>query len=115
MINISILSFKLSIISVSRGSLLFNFINDESTKEFLQSAHKAITNCEMWDWIRTKQIGSFMYDRGPEMQIIRTQMDKDPVNINHSGSSYGWIMREIEYIAKYGYSKYEEDCTKRSD
>ena len=94
---------------------LFSFINDISTKELLQSAHKAITNCEMWDWIRTTQITSFMYDNGPEMKIIRTQMDKDPINRNHSGSSYGWVMREIEYIAKYGYSKYEEDCCKRSD
>jgi hypothetical protein len=94
---------------------LFHFINDSSTREFLQSAHKAITNCEMWDWIRTNQITSFMYDNGKEMQKIRTQMHKDPINMDHSGSSYGWIMREIEYIAKYGYSKYEEDCSKRSD
>ena len=96
-------------------SELFNFINDNSTKELLQSAHKAITNCEMWDWIRHNKIGSFMYDNGTEMKIIRTQMEKDPINRNHSGSSYGWIMREIEYIAKYGYSKYEDDCSKRSD
>jgi hypothetical protein len=40
-------------------------------------------------------------------------MEKDPINMDHSGSSYGWIMREIEYIAKYGYSKYEESCSKR--
>ena len=93
---------------------LFNFINDKSTKEFLQSAHKAITNCEMWDWIRTTNIRSFMYDRGPEMQKIRTQMHKDPVNENHSGSSYGWVMREIEHIAKYGYSNYEEDYCNRT-
>ena len=91
---------------------LFNFINDESTRELLQSAHKAITNCEMWDWIRNNKISSFMYDNNKEMKIIRTQMEKDPVNMNHSGSSYGWVMREIEYIAKYGYNNYEYDCTK---
>jgi hypothetical protein len=92
---------------------LFDFINDNSIKEFLQSAHKAITNCEMWDWIRTSKITSFMYDNGPEMQKIRKEMEKDPINMEHSGSSYGWIMREIEYVAKYGYSKYEEAFNKR--
>ena len=94
---------------------LFDFIVDQSTKEFLQSAHKAITNCEMWDWIRTTEIGSFIYDDGPEMKKIRNEMYKDDINSYHSGSSYGFIMREIEYIAKYGYSKYKEDCSKRSD
>jgi hypothetical protein len=92
---------------------LFDFINDNSIKEFLQSAHKAITNCEMWDWIRMSQVTSFMYDNGPEMKKIRKEMDKDPINMYHSGSSYGWIMREIEYVAKYGYIKYEEACSKR--
>jgi hypothetical protein len=92
---------------------LFDFIVDGTTKEYLQSAHKAITNCEMWDWIRTNEIGSFMWDNGQEMKKIRKQMDLDPINKYHSGSSYGFIMREIEYIAKYGYSKYKEDCSIR--
>lgn len=94
---------------------LFNFINDNLTKEFLQSAHKAITNCEMWEWIRNAQITSFMYGKGSEMEIIRNEMKKDPINRYHSGSSYGCVMREIEYIAKYGYSKYQEDYYKQSD
>lgn len=87
---------------------LFNFIVDQSTKEFLQSAHRAITNCEMWDWIRINNITSFMYEDGPEMRKFINEMQKDNINDNHSGSSYGFIMREIEYIAKNGYDKYKE-------
>lgn len=87
---------------------LFDFIDDQSTKDFLQSAYKAITNCEMWDWIRTNQIRSFMFDDRLEMRKIRNEMYKDDINSYHSGSSFGFILREIEYIAKYGYSKYEE-------
>ena len=91
---------------------LFSFTKDISTRKFLQSAHQAVTNCKMWDWIRTTHIKSFMYGEEPEMDKIRKEMEKDPINGNHSGASYGWTMRSIEYVAKHGYSKYEDDYSK---
>jgi len=30
----------------------FDFIRDTRVKDFLKSAHKAITLCELWDWMR---------------------------------------------------------------
>ena len=35
-------------------------------------------------------------------------MHKDPYNGNHSGSSYGSIMRDMEYIAKNGYDSFAQ-------
>jgi len=89
----------------------FNFIKDESTKEFLKSAHAAITLCELWDWMRTYQPPhntGFMWTKTPELDRLNQQMWKDPINSNHSGSSYGAIMREMEYIAKNGYDTYKQ-------
>jgi hypothetical protein len=92
------------------GNGYFDFVKDMSTREFLQSAHNAITLCELWDWLRiyqpTKDRG-FMWSKTPELDKLNQQMWKDPVNNNHSGSSYGFIMREMEDIAKNGYENYK--------
>ena len=92
------------------GNGEFDFIKDKSTKEFLKSAHNAITLCELWDWMRIYQPlhnTGFMWTKTPELDRLNQQMWKDPINSNHSGSSYGAIMREMEYIAKHGYDKYK--------
>ena len=30
----------------------FDFVRDQDTKDFLKSAHNAITLCELWNWMR---------------------------------------------------------------
>ena len=88
----------------------FDFVKDESIKEFLKSAHKSISLCELWDWMRIytpPPNTGFMWRTTPELDRINKQMWKDPVNGYHSGSSYGFIMREMEFIAKNGYEKYK--------
>ena len=90
----------------------FDFVRDISTKEFLKSAHRAISLCELWDWMRIYQPPpntGFMWSKTPELDRINQQMWKDPVNGSHSGSSYGFIMREMEYIAKNGYENYKNE------
>jgi hypothetical protein len=39
-------------------------------------------------------------------------MQKYDVNNNHSGSSYAYILREMQYIAKNGYSQYAQEYCK---
>lgn len=88
----------------------FDFVSNESLKEFLKSAHRAISLCELWDWMRIYEPPpntGFMWRKTPELDRINQQMWKDPVNDYHSGSSYGFIMREMEYIAKNGYENYK--------
>lgn len=87
----------------------FEFVKDKQTREYLKSAHQAITTCEMWDWMRTyTPDDSFMWDPHPNIKIIKTQMFKDEINSYHSGSSYGFIMREMETIARDGLAKYKQ-------
>ena len=88
----------------------FDFIKDKHIKDFLKSAHNAITLCELWDWMRIYQPPTnkgFMWTKTPELDRINQQMWKDPINGDHSGSSYGLIMREMEFIAKHGYNHFK--------
>ena len=92
------------------GNGEFDFVTDRSVREFLKSAHKAISLCELWNWMRIYQPPAnkgFMWSKTPELDRLNQQMWKDPVNGYHSGSSYGFIMREMEYIAKNGYENYK--------
>lgn len=86
----------------------FEFVKDEQTREYLKSAHRAITTCELWDWMSTYNPDQgFMWTPHPNMNKIRTEMRKDEINSYHSGSSYASIMREVEYIAKHGLADYK--------
>ncbi len=89
------------------GNGEFDFVKDESTKMFLKSAHRAISACELWNWLRIYDPPSgFMFSLEPELERIKQELAKDPFNDNHSGASYGCMMRNMEYIAKNGYNSY---------
>ena len=89
------------------GNGEFVFINDESTKRVLKSAHRAISVCKLWNWLRIYEPPSgFMFSLAPELERIKQELAKDAINDNHSGASYGCIMRTMEYIAKNGYNCY---------
>jgi hypothetical protein len=90
------------------GNGEFDFIKDKSTKMFLQSAYKAISVCELWNWLRIYEPPSgFMFSSAPELEQLKQEFAKDPINNNHSGASYGCMMRDMEYIAKNGYTNYK--------
>lgn len=88
------------------GNGEFEFVKSSQQQKLLQSAHKAISTCEMWDWMRTyspHKTRGFMWSKSPELDKINEELWKDPINNGHSGSSYGAVMRLMEHIAKYGY------------
>ena len=88
----------------------FNFVKDLQTRAFLVSAFNAVSECELWPWFKCfDSSNSFMFSTGPEMTKFQTVLFKDPINNYHSGTSYGCVLREIEYIAKNGYEKYKTE------
>ena len=92
------------------GNGKFEFVVDDTIRDLLKSTHKAISLCELWDWMRIytpPPNAGFMWSKTPELDRINKQMWKDPINSGHSGSSYGFIMREMELIAKKGYENYK--------
>jgi len=43
----------------------------------------------------------FMFSEHPKLSEIESKVDQDGT-IGHSGSSYGWTMRQVERIIKHG-------------
>jgi hypothetical protein len=88
----------------------FEFV-DAHSQLYFKSAHQTISRCELWNWMRNfepQEGRGFMFSEGvPELERLNDELFKDPVNSGHSGASYGITMRNMEYIAKNGYSAYK--------
>ncbi len=85
--------------------------SDEHSRDYLKSAHQTISRCELWNWLRNfepQEGKGFMFSEGvSELERLKDELFKDPVNGGHSGASYSITMRNMEYIAKNGYSAYK--------
>ena len=90
------------------GDGCFEFIQPESTRNILIDAHEAITRCELWQWLANFKETSFMWSTAPELEKIACYVFQTRIGSLHSGSSFAYIMREMEKIAKYGYTAYRE-------
>ena len=84
----------------------FEYIKDISTKEMLSNAWQAITMTENWNFVK-KPIESFSWSNDPRINIISNKMVELGYN-EHSGSSFGYTMRAMQYIAQNGEEKYKE-------
>jgi len=74
--------------------------------DMLQDADNAITECGLWNWLTeyTPEDGKgFMFSSHPNLDRINNAMKYS----GHSGSSYGWTMRQMEYIAKHGWELFQ--------
>ncbi len=94
--------------SVTPGD--FSFITDSHEVAMLDSAYKAVSSVDgAWDFLKTyspPENEGFMFVRNAPYkltQIERAILDADG---GHSGSSYGFVMRAMEYIAKNGWDGY---------
>jgi hypothetical protein len=93
------------------GDGSFDYMNDHIVP-YLVNAHWAITECELWEWLRTyspPEGKGFMFSTTPERERIDAKMREQYIAGGHSGSSYGFTMRVMEYIAKNGYENYKEE------
>lgn len=84
----------------------FDFISNLSTRELLRNAHWAVTQCELWNWLRAFDEAGFMFSRAPNLARIMDKMVEQPEGQLHSGSSFACVMRSMEYIAKNGYAAF---------
>lgn len=78
----------------------------EHEKKILTDAYAAVSVTPGgWDFLRTFVPAStegFMFSRHPILTDISQNMSYD----GHSGASYGWVMRNMEAIAKKGWDAY---------
>jgi hypothetical protein len=74
--------------------------------EMLKDAYDAATVTESWDNFRTFSEQSFMFSRSPWLNNVQNAMK---LLDQHSGSSYGFVMRVMEHIAKHGWDTYARE------
>ena len=81
---------------------------DDHSSDMLQDMNNACTKAGAWDWIKTFNEESFMFSSHPMIGEISKHMKYD----GHSGASFGWCMRSMEYIAKHGWDSFATEVTK---
>ena len=83
----------------------FNFVKDSSERLMLTNAYNAINLTETWDFL-SSDIESFIFSDDDRIVKISSMM-KELGYDGHSGMSFGYTMRSMQYIAKYGLDKFE--------
>jgi hypothetical protein len=74
-------------------------------REVYANAWKAVTETETWEFVKNYDVGSFMLSTDTRVHMIASKMVELGYD-GHSGSSFGCIMRVMQYIAKYGEQKF---------
>ncbi len=85
----------------------FDYVKDSWTRDMLINAWQAITVTEMWNFVK-QPIDSFMFSNDRRVNIIYNKIEELGYR-GHSGASFGFTMRTMQYIAKYGESKFREE------
>ncbi len=94
--------------SVAPGD--FSFRGDKFSESFLADAYQAVTAAGLWDWLRDNpppEGKGFMFWGHPNLKEIEKHMK---MLDHHSGSSYGWTMRNMQVIAEKGWDTYVATC-----
>lgn len=79
---------------------MFDFVLDKATKEILINAHQAVSLCNLWNYME-KNKESYMMSSDPETNQIYRKMEELGYT-GHSGFSFGYAMRQMQYIAQHG-------------
>jgi len=87
----------------------FEYVNDWDREMFV-NAWQAITLTENWEFMKT-DIESFMWSDDIRVDIISAKMVELGYN-GHSGSSFGYTMRRMQYIAINGEEKFKAEYLK---
>lgn len=73
--------------------------------DMLNDAYQAVTCTGNWDNMKNFNGESFMFSREPWVSNIMTAMHHRD---QHSGASFGLVLRTMEYIAKHGWDSYAD-------
>lgn len=84
----------------------FSFIRDDLSRSSIEDAYAAISATDGgWKFLQEFSPDAdkgFMFSDHPVLRQIGAHM-----SVGHSGLSYAWTMRQMEYIAKNGFSAYK--------
>lgn len=92
----------------------FSFISDEFTRNIISNGYSAVNQLELWSWLKTyepEEGRGFMWSNHPNISNIGNKMESLPNPPGHSGSSFAFTMRHLQYIAKNGIDSYKTSFT----
>ena len=95
-------------VNISDAEFNYN-IYDSNNRIMLKNAYQAITIAEAWDWMKNFHGESFMFSKDAMIDKISKNMVALGYD-GHSGGSYGWTMRWMEYLAKNGKEAFLSMC-----
>jgi len=94
-------------------SIDLSFIRDDHTRSMVSNGHAAVSQLELWGWLKTfNPKDGFMFTPHENIDKITEAMNSLPNPPGHSGSSFGITMRHLEFIAKHGMEKYKQEIIK---
>jgi hypothetical protein len=85
----------------------FEYVKCAHTREMLANAWQAINLTETWDFVRMPT-ESFMMSRDDRIWVITAKMEELGYD-GHSGFSFGWTLRQMQFIAQYGETRFREN------
>jgi hypothetical protein len=92
----------------------FEFIPDSHTRGVLANGYRAVTELELWSWLKDFEPSvstGFMFSEHPNVIKIGNKMESLPDAPGHSGSSFGFTLRHLQYMAKHGMDEYKKKMT----
>jgi hypothetical protein len=88
----------------------FTYVSNEINKKMLVNAWTAITQLGLWDYMK-KDIINYIFSGDKEIHMISDRMFELGYR-DHSGYSFSWIMRQMQYIAQHGEESYKQNYLK---
>ena len=87
----------------------FEYVKDINTRDMLINCWQAITLTETWEFIK-KDPGEygFMGSNAPEIYTIHSKMEELPNQVGHTGFSFTWTLRQMQYLANNGEESYKQ-------
>jgi hypothetical protein len=92
----------------------FEFVQNSHTRSLVSNGYRAVTELELWPWLKGFEPSAstgFMFSDHPNVIKIGNKMESFPNPPGHSGSSFGFTLRHLQYIAKYGTDEYKKKMT----
>ena len=86
----------------------FSFLKDTDSIEMLSFTYQAVNNTNSWEFMKTfdpESDGGFASSTDPQLAKIGWECEKLEWG-GHTGSSWVSSMRQIQYIAKFGWTNF---------
>jgi len=90
---------------INRGDGKMPYINNEHSREMLENAWQAINLTENWGFV-SQPTESFQFSEDNRISIITEKMEQLGY-YGHSGCSFGWTMRQMQFLATNGVEKFK--------